>query len=324
MNLPPLRILWAVDVFDPARTLFQHQVDALGSLEKSFEGTRSVEITPVTVLSPEQLDLQVEFTQPWLERYLPQARQALDDIVRQSELKNLAEPRIATHQRASARGSVLSLLDYAKTLQTDLIVVGSHGRHGLQRLFLGSFTETLLTHSTIPVLTVGHAFKPVTDPQAWKRALFSTDLTGASRAAFDRFLPWARDARIELDLVHLLTRPMEPIVQSGLFLAAGSWVTFEEFLEVEREEKLKLMKNWEAAAAAQKVRVRSEARDVRAPLVDEIIRAAEARGDSVIALASQSGPVAAGVLGSIVRQLVRGSPVPVWSVREPLAPGKPL
>jgi nucleotide-binding universal stress UspA family protein len=34
----------------------------------------------------------------------------------------------------------------------DLIVMGSHGRHGLQGLLLGSETQKVLVHSTIPVL----------------------------------------------------------------------------------------------------------------------------------------------------------------------------
>jgi nucleotide-binding universal stress UspA family protein len=34
----------------------------------------------------------------------------------------------------------------------DLIVMASHGRHGLERLLLGSETIKVLTHSTVPVL----------------------------------------------------------------------------------------------------------------------------------------------------------------------------
>lgn len=36
----------------------------------------------------------------------------------------------------------------------DLIVMASHGRHGVQRLLLGSQTAEVVTHSTIPVLVV--------------------------------------------------------------------------------------------------------------------------------------------------------------------------
>jgi len=36
----------------------------------------------------------------------------------------------------------------------DLIVMASHGRHGISGLLLGSETQKVLTHSTIPVLIV--------------------------------------------------------------------------------------------------------------------------------------------------------------------------
>lgn len=44
------------------------------------------------------------------------------------------------------------ILSAAKETACDLIVMSSHGRRGLQRLFLGSQAQEVLTHSAIPVL----------------------------------------------------------------------------------------------------------------------------------------------------------------------------
>lgn len=38
--------------------------------------------------------------------------------------------------------------------QAELIVVGTHGRHGLKRLYLGSGAESILRHAPVPVLLV--------------------------------------------------------------------------------------------------------------------------------------------------------------------------
>jgi nucleotide-binding universal stress UspA family protein len=46
------------------------------------------------------------------------------------------------------------ILDEAKRLNADLIVVGSHGRTGLGELFMGSVAHKVLSKATIPVFVV--------------------------------------------------------------------------------------------------------------------------------------------------------------------------
>lgn len=47
-----------------------------------------------------------------------------------------------------------AILEQAKSGGCDLIVMASHGRRGVSALLLGSETQKVLTHSTIPVLVV--------------------------------------------------------------------------------------------------------------------------------------------------------------------------
>ena len=47
-----------------------------------------------------------------------------------------------------------AILDHAKNQACDLIVMASHGRRGLSGLLLGSETQKVLTHSSIPVLVI--------------------------------------------------------------------------------------------------------------------------------------------------------------------------
>ena len=46
------------------------------------------------------------------------------------------------------------IVEYAAKVHADLIVMPSHGRHGLERLVLGSTTERVLRHSEVPVLVL--------------------------------------------------------------------------------------------------------------------------------------------------------------------------
>jgi nucleotide-binding universal stress UspA family protein len=47
-----------------------------------------------------------------------------------------------------------AIIEHAQQQQCDLIVMASHGRRGMASLLLGSETQKVLTHSTIPVLIV--------------------------------------------------------------------------------------------------------------------------------------------------------------------------
>jgi nucleotide-binding universal stress UspA family protein len=76
----------------------------------------------------------------------------------------LAEKAAATARASgiTASGRVIDgpvvdgLLDAVTASEATLIVIGSHGHTGLARVFLGSVTEHLLRHATVPVLVVPH------------------------------------------------------------------------------------------------------------------------------------------------------------------------
>ena len=46
------------------------------------------------------------------------------------------------------------LVKAAKKCKVDLIVMALHGRRGIKRLLLGSETQNVLTHSSVPVLVL--------------------------------------------------------------------------------------------------------------------------------------------------------------------------
>lgn len=54
----------------------------------------------------------------------------------------------------SLKGISRELIDFTKSHPTDLIVIGTHGRSGIERLLLGSVAEKLVRMATIPVLLI--------------------------------------------------------------------------------------------------------------------------------------------------------------------------
>ncbi|WP_104990606.1 universal stress protein [Deinococcus sp. NW-56] len=57
-------------------------------------------------------------------------------------------------ERASGRPVPRLILEAARTLEADLIVMSTHGRSGLSRALLGSVAEAVTHHAPVPVLLV--------------------------------------------------------------------------------------------------------------------------------------------------------------------------
>ncbi|AVQ08732.1 TPA: universal stress protein [Xanthomonas vasicola pv. zeae] len=60
----------------------------------------------------------------------------------------------ATSRHVLDRFAAEGIVQTAKDCNSDLIIMTSHGRRGMQRMLLGSQTVEVLTHSSIPVLVI--------------------------------------------------------------------------------------------------------------------------------------------------------------------------
>ena len=83
---------------------------------------------------------------------------ALDSVLigSQAQLERLASRRTTTEIETMVRtGDARDvILEVAKELDADLIVIGTHGRHGFRRLLLGSVAEAVVRTASCPVLTM--------------------------------------------------------------------------------------------------------------------------------------------------------------------------
>jgi nucleotide-binding universal stress UspA family protein len=108
------------------------------------------------------------------------------------------------------------ILGKAYTGDADLIVMGTHGRHGLERLFLGSVAESVVRNSVCPVLTVrGEQGRSLVEGGG--RLLAPVDFSEHSRNALRHARVLAASLHMGLDVLYVIRE----IVQPG-FYAPGS------------------------------------------------------------------------------------------------------
>jgi nucleotide-binding universal stress UspA family protein len=67
--------------------------------------------------------------------------------------ESAVEP-VRTERHVLEGGPSREIVAYAERSDADLVVMGTHGRGGLNRILLGSVAERVVRGSTVPVLTV--------------------------------------------------------------------------------------------------------------------------------------------------------------------------
>ncbi len=131
----------------------------------------------------------------------------------------------------------LEIVERAKTLPADLVVMGTHGRGGFEKWVLGSITEKVIRTAPCPVLTVTLPAEDAAPPgeTPFRRILCAVDFSDHSNRALSFALSLAQLAEGHLTLVHVL----EPIADEHLEIYAGHTVgELRPALEARTRERL--------------------------------------------------------------------------------------
>jgi nucleotide-binding universal stress UspA family protein len=119
----------------------------------------------------------------------PEAGQKKDELLRGSEAR-LKDYLLIHHLDpghflpAVLRGEIFAAIEhFARERDIDLIVLGSRGDAGLQRLFQGSVAEEIFRTAHCPVLIAGPEAREPGGDELFRQILYATDLTEVSRTA---------------------------------------------------------------------------------------------------------------------------------------------
>lgn len=93
---------------------------------------------------------------------------------------------------------VEALLHAADDVAADLIVLGAHPRHGIERLYLGHFAEEVLRESPRPVLTVRRGMRAI------HSIVCGVDCSEASRYALHSAVEWGDVFHAQVNVVNVI------------------------------------------------------------------------------------------------------------------------
>ena len=113
---------------------------------------QTTEIKMLHVVPPVSYSLPPQMSRgytPEMEELVKEALVHLDKLAKKLRTAGFAVD--ATVAKGEVRSTIL---DFAADYRADLIVVGSHGHTGLERLLLGSVAESVVRHARTSVLVV--------------------------------------------------------------------------------------------------------------------------------------------------------------------------
>lgn len=300
------KILWAVDA---------HQANgaALNNIAKTVRRYATFFDAKVTIayacVFPQVLSERTDF--PFVQHeFLEQAVANLHALVGKLDPVPTSLALLSALPSKKIPNELALLLDYAKKEGFDLIVVATHGRNVLQKLFVGSFTEGVLKKAAIPVMVIPPHPKK-TEAHAPKRILIPTDFSKTSRNVLDTVANVVNGRKVNLHLVHGLTNRYIPAVLSDATLMGVYYPMQSAVFKDSLKQRQADMAKWLATGKKRRLSLSGEVYGTGGLVSDIITHAAQRSQADLIVMASGAGAPSFESFGSVTKKVIRHASAPV-------------
>jgi nucleotide-binding universal stress UspA family protein len=298
------RILCPIDFSDFSRRALDHAVAIAKWYKSTITMIHVCSVVPVAAYAPGSGVLPSA-------ALTPEDREAL-----LAAMKRFAQGETGTDvpiELEIVEGSTTAaILAKADAMPADLLVMGTHGRSGFERLVLGSVTERVLRKADCPVLTVP---KGVPDVVPFPPVLVcAIDFSDCAMHALDYAMSLAQEADAHLTVMHVIELPPDVPREVHENVLAGPR-NLREYIALAEEDRRARLKN----AIPDSVRAYCTVDTVLATgkPYREILRVAEEQRAGLLVIGIHGrGPVDRLLFGSTAQHLVRQAPCPVLTLRK--------
>jgi universal stress protein A len=303
----PRRILWSVDLFAPEGHFSAQVPPALQAIAHSL---RSV-VEPVCILDSGSLPPEIEPLSQDRAAVRFSSHAQLHSWQNKVQLPALAPVTLLLSEHASPRAAARRMADYAREVRADIIMVHTHAREGLPRFFRGSFAETLLHISPVPVLVSSPSNRILGDH--FEEVLFPTNFSEISAEIFDVITDLVAEMHARLELLHEVD-DLYPLLSPIDFMAPIE-PQFDARVLVHNAEET--AERWKSRAVARGVPLHYSIRVGVGEHADAIVDTARGMVSPLVVLTCGSSLLSASLLGSTAHTVLRHGPCPVLVVHYP-------
>lgn len=193
-----------------------------------------------------------------------------------------------------------------------LVVMGTHGRQGLERLVMGSLTSKVLRKVEAPVVTYRWPkAAPLPRPGVPKRLLVPVDFSDGSRAAFERAAALAEACGAAIDVLNVVHQ-LSAVEGAEMVVRAEG----DSNLPFERWTRTRGLDELEVFLSRARGHDRAELRVEVGEPAEAIIEAARLEGYDLVVMGThgRSG-LERWMVGSVAERVAREAPCPVMTCR---------
>ena len=203
------------------------------------------------------------------------------------------------------------ILAQLEATDADLLVLGTHGRSGFQRLFLGSVTEKVIRRARCPTLVVPPRVPDVapTAPVRFRRILCPVDFSESSLRAFAHAVNIAGEADSRLTLLHVIEMPTVISPEPAAIEIDLARTRSAAVAEVRRRLHELIPVEAQTYCTADTATVEGS------PYREIVRQAADLRSDLIVMGVHGRGAVDVFLFGSTTHHVIRASGCPVLIVR---------
>jgi len=300
------RILCPIDFSDHSRRALDHAVTIARSHKSTVTVLYVFAPLPVAAVGLGPMGLEPTVLSP-IDR---------ERLLEDTEAFAATEVAQGVSVEAVVRGGSVAaeIVDQAVDMKADLLVMGTHGRSGFERLMLGSVAEKVLRKAPCPVMTVP-AGLPDAVPSGrilYKSILCPVDFSESSLKALKYATSMAAQANGQLTVLHVDERDFEHADGVG-GVAYDAGRTMGEFLEERARVSQRRLEDVTTDARTHCV---VDALQTNGTPWREVLRvAAERRSDLIVMGVQGRGAADLLFFGSTTQHVVRQATCPVLTLR---------
>lgn len=140
------KILCAVDLSEHSKMVAEYAI----AMAKAFDAEITVLYTAPSLSQYVGFHVPPSSIENFVGEIVSGAEQSMEEFIAEA----FTDPAVKVEGKILSGYAAQEIIGYANTNEMDVIIMGTHGRTGIDRMLFGSVAEKVVKTATVPVMTI--------------------------------------------------------------------------------------------------------------------------------------------------------------------------